>query len=87
MALKRWQTPEPAAVRRADALRVLAETTLAHGPAARPGADRYQVVVVVRADTLTGDQPPARVGPAAAAAGADRPRPGVRPAGRGARRL
>ncbi len=38
--------------RRADALGVLAETVLEHGPAARSGGDRTQVVVHVDAATL-----------------------------------
>ena len=40
--------------RDADALVLLADTLLAHGAAERSGADRYQVVVHVDADTLTG---------------------------------
>ena len=40
--------------RDADALVLLADTLLAHGAAQRSGAERYQVVVHVDADTLTG---------------------------------
>ena len=40
--------------RDADALVLMADTMLAHGAAARSGADRYQVVVHVDADTITG---------------------------------
>jgi hypothetical protein len=39
---------------RADALVVMAETMLAHGPAARDGGERYQAVVLVDADVLGG---------------------------------
>ena len=39
--------------RDADALVLLADTLLAHGAAQRSGADRYQLVVHVDADTLT----------------------------------
>ena len=39
---------------RADALVVMAETMLAHGPAARDGGERYQAVVLVDADVLAG---------------------------------
>ena len=49
-------TSEPAesfAQRRADALTVLAETTLRHGPCALSSAERYQVVVHVTAETLS----------------------------------
>jgi hypothetical protein len=52
---KRWETAEPADVRLADALSVLAETTRTHGPAACPGDERYQVVVLVREGVLQGD--------------------------------
>ncbi len=51
-------TFEPAdrvAQRRADALSVLAETTLRHGPTALSAAERYQVVVQVTAETLAGE--------------------------------
>ena len=37
---------------RADALVAMAETMLAHGPTARDGGERYQVVVTVANDTL-----------------------------------
>jgi len=37
---------------RADALVAMAETMLAHGPAARDGGERYQAVVLVDADVL-----------------------------------
>ena len=40
------------AQRRADALTTMAETTLRHGPAPQPSAERYQVVVHVTAETL-----------------------------------
>jgi len=43
------------AQRRADALTTMAETTLRHGPTALSAAERYQVVVHVTAETLTGD--------------------------------
>jgi hypothetical protein len=52
------ETPEPAreresfAARRADALALLAESFLAHGPAELRGGDRQQVVVHVAAETL-----------------------------------
>jgi len=39
---------------RADALVAMAETILAHGPTARDGGERYQVVVIVAHDTLAG---------------------------------
>ena len=39
---------------RADALVAMAETMLHHGPAARDGGDKYQVVVLVGADVLAG---------------------------------
>lgn len=43
----------------ADALGVLAETTLAHGPTPQPGSARYQVLVHLDLDTLqTGDDDP-----------------------------
>ncbi|HET7488157.1 MAG TPA: DUF222 domain-containing protein [Acidimicrobiales bacterium] len=38
----------------ADALVLLADTMLAHGPAERDGRDRYQVVVVADAEVLAG---------------------------------
>jgi hypothetical protein len=38
-----------------DALVMMAETLLAHGPAARKGGDRYQIVVNVDADVLVDD--------------------------------
>lgn len=41
---------------RADALVAMAETMLAHGPAARDGGDRYQAVVLVDAAVLAGGQ-------------------------------
>jgi Domain of unknown function (DUF222)/HNH endonuclease len=41
----------------ADALVLMAETLLASGPAERPGADNYQVVVHVDVDTLASDEP------------------------------
>ena len=39
---------------RADALVAMAETMLAHGPAARDGGERFQVIVTVAHDTLSG---------------------------------
>jgi Domain of unknown function (DUF222)/HNH endonuclease len=45
---------EQGAVSNADALLLMAETTLAAGPAARSGADNHQVVVHVDAATLDG---------------------------------
>jgi hypothetical protein len=47
------EAPNPAA-RRADALVLMADTLLAHGPAQRT-SDRFQVVVHVEAETLRGD--------------------------------
>ena len=43
------------AQRRADALTTMAETTLRHGPGQLSAGDRYQVVVHVTAETLSGD--------------------------------
>jgi len=40
-----------------DALQLIAESFLAHGPAARNGGDRYQIVVNVDADVVTDDAP------------------------------
>ncbi len=42
---------------RADALVAIAESVLAHGPAARDGGERYQVVVTVPAGVLAGSDP------------------------------
>lgn len=42
---------------RADALVAMAETMLAHGPAARDGGERYQVVVTVPQGALAGTLP------------------------------
>ncbi|HEX2699941.1 MAG TPA: DUF222 domain-containing protein [Acidimicrobiales bacterium] len=42
---------------RADALVAMAETMLAHGPAARDGGERYQVVITVDVATLAGVGP------------------------------
>lgn len=42
---RRWETPPPVEVRRADALRVMTETAKAHTPTPVGGAERYQVVV------------------------------------------
>ncbi len=47
--------PEPLAARRADALAALAESYLAQAPKSASGADRYQVVVHVSAETLEAD--------------------------------
>lgn len=57
-------TAEPAEARNADALLVLAETTLAHGPTAQDGGDRYVVSVHVTDTVLTaeGDGPPPELG-------------------------
>lgn len=44
------------AQRRADALLTLAETTLRHGPEPSSTAERYQVVVHVTAETLSGNE-------------------------------
>ena len=43
------------AQRRADALIMMAETTLRHGPESQSSAERYQVVVHVTAETLAAD--------------------------------
>jgi Domain of unknown function (DUF222)/HNH endonuclease len=54
-----WEDPKeedsalrPYAVRRADALALIAESFLQHGPASQTTADRYQVVVHVDAATM-----------------------------------
>jgi hypothetical protein len=46
------EAPEPLGARNADALVVIADTLLSHGPANRSGGDRCQVVVHVDADAL-----------------------------------
>jgi hypothetical protein len=66
-----WLAPEPADVRLADALAVLAETTQVHGLTARSGDQRHQVVVLVTEDALStgASSMPGSVPPAAANAG------------------
>jgi hypothetical protein len=44
------------AQRRADALTIMAETTLRHGPELLSTAERYQVVMHVTAETLAGNE-------------------------------
>ncbi len=44
-----------AAANNADALALMAETVLAHGPQARRGNERHQVVIHIDADVLAGD--------------------------------
>ena len=51
------ETPVPLSARRADALIVLCESFLAHGPAELKGGDRHQIVVHVDAATLTSHEP------------------------------
>lgn len=46
---------------RADALVAMAETMLAHGPAARDGGDRYSAVVMVDAGVLAGGDGPCHI--------------------------
>ncbi len=50
----------PIAARRADALVLLADTLLAHGPASRPLPERYLVTVHVDAETLRQPHSPGR---------------------------
>ena len=45
------------AQRRADALALVAESFVAHGPAALRGGDRHLVTVHLHAGVLTGDGP------------------------------
>ena len=47
-------TADSHAARRADALVLLAETTLRHGPAGLPAAERHQVVIHIDATALAG---------------------------------
>jgi hypothetical protein len=56
-----WEagTPEPA-VTNADAAVLVAESYLANGPATRRAGERYQVVVRVDPDSLTGENPSGR---------------------------
>lgn len=49
---KKLQVRSVPSARRADALAMLAESFIEHGPAATTGADRHQVVVHVSAETL-----------------------------------
>ena len=46
----------PTSVRRADALALMAESFLTHGPAALSGGDKHQIVVHVSAETLRGEE-------------------------------
>jgi hypothetical protein len=58
MAEKTYPVANPDwAQRRADALAMLAESFLAHGPSALTGGDRQQIVVHVDADTLAEREP------------------------------
>jgi hypothetical protein len=47
-----WDAPAPAEARRADALRLMAETAAAHGPTASVGGDTHLVVLHADADEL-----------------------------------
>jgi len=49
--------PEQPSARQADALAMVAEAFLAHGPAALKGGDRHQIVVHVDAETLRNSTP------------------------------
>lgn len=50
---------EPLEARRAEALRVMAETVLANGPTPAAGPDRHRVVVCIRAQAHPADNPSA----------------------------
>jgi hypothetical protein len=55
IVLSRWDASDPVDMRRADALRMMAETAAAHGPKAVVGGEEHLVVLHVRSDELRSD--------------------------------
>jgi hypothetical protein len=58
-----WEASEPIEARRADALRIMAETAAAHGPTACVDGETHLVVVHVEEDELRSDAPVDDAGP------------------------
>lgn len=52
-----WAAPDPVDVRRADALKIIAETAAAHGPTSAVGGDTHLVVLHIAEPELRADEP------------------------------